>query len=81
LQLGRGLRQVKTGHYSRRRRREFLDFMNEVVADHPDGELQVVFGQSQYPQAKTDGWLRRHPESIFITPPLCFLAESSGVLV
>jgi len=27
--------QVKTGHYSRRRRREFLDFMNEIVADHP----------------------------------------------
>jgi len=27
--------QVKAGHYDRRRRREFLDFMNEIVADHP----------------------------------------------
>src|ERR1700736_777710 len=26
---------VKAGHYNRRRRREFLDFMNEVVADSP----------------------------------------------
>ena len=27
--------QVKAGHYHRRRRREFLDFMNEVVSDYP----------------------------------------------
>jgi hypothetical protein len=33
---------VKTGHYPRRRRREFLDFMNEIVADHPGRQMQVV---------------------------------------
>ena len=27
--------EVQTGHYARRRRREFLDFMNEVVAANP----------------------------------------------
>ena len=27
--------EVQTGHYARRRRREFLDFMNEVVATNP----------------------------------------------
>src|SRR5215472_13265825 len=27
--------QVKTGHYTRRRRREFLDFRNEIVAENP----------------------------------------------
>jgi hypothetical protein len=34
---------VKTGHYKRRRRREFLHFMNEIVADHPGREIHVVF--------------------------------------
>src|SRR5436309_4642723 len=28
--------QVQAGHYHRRRRREFLDFMNDVVAHYPD---------------------------------------------
>ena len=27
--------QVKTGHFSRRCQRELLDFIDEVVADHP----------------------------------------------
>ena len=31
---------VAVGHYRRRRRREFLDFMNRVVAQHPETELQ-----------------------------------------
>ena len=29
---------VAVGHYRRRRRREFLDFMNRVVAQHPETE-------------------------------------------
>ena len=29
-------------HYKRRRRVEFLDFMNKVVADHPGREIHVV---------------------------------------
>jgi len=33
---------VKAGHYDRRRRREFLDFMNEIVADRPDEEIHVI---------------------------------------
>jgi len=52
--------QVKTGHYSRRRRREFLDFMNEVVAEHPDCELHVVLDNLNTHKPKTDGGLRRH---------------------
>ena len=52
--------QVKTGHYSRRRRREFLDFMNEVVADHPDRELHVVLDNLNPHKPKTDRWLSRH---------------------
>ena len=34
--------QVIAGHYNRRRRREFLDFMNEIVAANPDREIHVV---------------------------------------
>lgn len=34
--------QVKTGHCRRRRRREFLDFLNEIVSQHPDREIHVV---------------------------------------
>jgi len=33
---------VKVGHYPRRRRREFLDFMNGVVDNYPATELHVV---------------------------------------
>jgi hypothetical protein len=38
--VAKGLLQA--GHYQRRRRREFLDFMNEVVARHPGKELHIV---------------------------------------
>lgn len=31
--------EVRAGHYKRRRRREFLDFMNRIVAAH--GERQI----------------------------------------
>ena len=33
---------VRAGHYRRRRRVEFLDFMNRIVADHPDRDIHVV---------------------------------------
>ena len=36
LEVATGL--VKAGHYARRRRREFLDFMNDVIADYPDDQ-------------------------------------------
>src|SRR5258708_21589065 len=34
--------QVTTGHYQRRRRREFLAFMNGIVADNQGREIHVV---------------------------------------
>lgn len=61
--------QVKTGHYFRRRRREFLDFMNEVVADHPDRELHVVLDNLNTHKPKTDRWLSRHPNVHFHYTP------------
>src|SRR5450759_1436248 len=47
---------------SRRRRREFLDFMNEVLAAHPDPDLQihVVLDNLNTHKPKHDRWLARH---------------------
>ena len=40
LEVATGL--VHIGHYHRRRRREFLDFMNRIVALYPNQELHVI---------------------------------------
>lgn len=54
--------QVKAGHYGRRRRREFLDFMNEVIADYaPDQEIHVILDNLRTHKPKHDRWLARHP--------------------
>jgi transposase len=57
--------QVQVGHYSRRRRREFLDFMNDVVAQHPDREIHVILDNLNTHKSKQDGWLARHPRVHF----------------
>ncbi len=48
--------QVKVGHY-RRRRREFLDFMNEVVAEHPERDVHVILDNLNTHKPKHDRWL------------------------
>ncbi len=53
--------QVQAGHYQRRRRVEFLDFMNQVVAAHPGGELPVILDNLSTHKPKDDAWLRAHP--------------------
>ena len=53
--------QVKTGHYKRRRRREFLDFMNEVVADNQGREIHVILDNLNTHKPKRDRWLQLHP--------------------
>jgi len=59
LEVATGL--VKTGHYKRRRRREFLDFMNELVAEYSDDtELHVVLDNLSTHKPKNDRWLARH---------------------
>ena len=54
--------QVKAAHYNRRRRREFLDFMNEIVAAHPGREIHVVLDNLNTHKPKDDRWLKRHPQ-------------------
>ena len=60
---------VQTGHYSRRRRREFLDFMNEVVANEPDKQIHVVLDNLSTHKPKEDRWLKRHPNVNFHFTP------------
>jgi len=53
--------EVKTGHYPRRRRREFLDFMNGILADTPGREIHVVLDNLNTHKPKRDRWLKSHP--------------------
>jgi transposase len=60
---------VAVGHYRRRRRREFLDFMNRVVAQHPETELHVILDNLNTHKPKHDRWLARHPSVYFHYTP------------
>ena len=60
---------VQTGHYPRRRRREFLDFMNEVIANRPEGEIHVVLDNLNTHKPKEDRWLKRYPNVHFHYTP------------
>ncbi len=52
---------VTAGHYQRRRRREFLDFMNQLVDLYEGFELHVVLDNLNTHKPKRDRWLQRHP--------------------
>ena len=52
--------QVIAGHYQRRRRVEFLDFMNRVVSAHADREIHVIMDNLSTHKPKRDLWLARH---------------------
>jgi transposase len=67
LEVATGL--VHTGHYRRRRRREFLGFMNQVVARYPDQELHVILDNLNTHKPKHDRWLTRHPNIHFHYTP------------
>ena len=60
LEVHTGITHV--GHHRRRRRREFLDFMNGIVAQFPDTELHVVLDNLNTHKPKDDRWLARHPQ-------------------
>ena len=61
--------QVKAGPYQRRRRVEFLDFMNSVIADYPDRQIHVVLDNLNTHKPKRDMWLARHPNVQFHFTP------------
>ena len=59
LEVHTGL--VHIGHYRHKRRREFLDFMNPLVAQYPAKELHVVLDNLSTHKPKHDRWLQQHP--------------------
>ena len=67
LEVATGLAHI--GHYSRRRRREFLDFMNRLVAHYPGRELHVILDNLSTHKPKHDRWLARHPNVHFHYTP------------
>jgi len=67
LNVGGG--EVMGRHYKRRRRIEFLDFMNRVVAQHPGKDIHVVLDNLSTHKPKRDLWLARHPNVHFHYTP------------
>lgn len=67
LEVATGL--IQTGHYRRRRRKEFLDFMNQVVALYPGKTLHVIVDNARTHKPKRDRWLARHPQVTFHYTP------------
>src|SRR3990170_2807870 len=61
--------QVHAGHYQRRRRREFLDFMNELVADYPGQAIHAILDNLNTHKPKRDRWLARHKHIHFHFTP------------
>ena len=60
--------KVKAAHKKRRRRKEFLDFMDEVVAGYPKTRLEVILDNLNT-HKKNDEWLARHPLVTFHYTP------------
>jgi transposase len=60
---------VTARHYRRRRRVEFLDFMNRIVAAHPGREIHVILDNLNTHKPKRDRWLARHPNVHFHSTP------------
>ena len=64
VQLESRVRQAKTEW--RYAELEFLDFMNQVVADHPaEQTIQVILDNLGTQRIKCNRWLKRHPNVRF----------------
>ena len=61
--------KVTVAHKNRRRRVEFLAFMNDIVADYPDTAIHVVLDNLNTHKPKNDRWLKRHPKVLFHFTP------------
>jgi transposase len=67
LNVGTG--EVIGQHHKRRRRVEFLAFMNQVVAQHPSKEIHVILDNLSTHKPKRDMWLKQHPNVHFHYTP------------
>ncbi len=60
--------KVKAAHGKRRRRKEFLDFMDDIVASCPKTQLKVILDNLNT-HKNNDEWLARHPLVTFHFTP------------
>jgi len=67
LEVTTGL--VKAGHYRRRRRVAFLDFMNGIVAAYAERNLHVILDNLNPHRPKHDRWRQRHKNVRFHYTP------------
>ena len=67
LEVATGM--VKGNHYKRRRRVEFLDFMNDIVREHGGREIHVILDNLNTHKPKCDRWLARHKNVRFHFTP------------
>lgn len=67
LNVGTG--EVTGRHYKRRRRLEFLDFMNRMVKQYQGKEIHVILDNLSTHKPKRDLWLARHPNVHFHYTP------------
>src|ERR1043166_298421 len=61
--------KVTAAHKNRRRRVEFLDFMNDIIAGYPDSAIHVILDNLKTHKPKNDRWLKRHPNVHFHFTP------------
>jgi transposase len=61
--------EVTARHYKRRRRIEFLDFINRVVTAHRGREIHVILDKLKTHKPKRDGWLAQHENVHFHFTP------------
>jgi transposase len=61
--------QVTAGHYQRRRRVDFLDFMNRVIDANPAKEVHVILDNLNTHKPKRDMWLLQHKNVHFHYTP------------
>ena len=70
--------KVKAGHTQRRRRVEFLDFMNAVIAEYPDQEIHVILDNLNTHKPKRDHWLSLHKNVHFHYTPATTLCSADA---
>ena len=61
--------KVTAAHKKRRRRVDFLDFMNDIVAAHADTAIHVILDNLNTHKPRNDRWLKRHPNVHFHFTP------------
>ena len=61
--------EVVGRHYKRRRRVEFLDFMNRVIAAYPEREIHVVLDNLSHPQTQPRHVAQAPQKSVFHYTP------------